>query len=161
MSSTAVAMNEIPDSEARTLRMTRTFAAARETVFKAFTEPERFAKWWGPKDTTVPECDMDARPGGRYRAVMRASSGKTHIVTGVYREVQVPERLVFTWAWENDGVPGHETLVTLEFHDRDGKTELVLTQSLFETVDGRDMHGEGWTGCLDGLDAYLAEGAAA
>ena len=140
----------------RVLRLARTFQAPREVVFRAFTERERLIEWWGPKGFTVPECELDVRPGGAWRTVMRSSEGGEHVVGGVYREVRAPERLAFTWAWETGGRRGHESLVTLEFHDRGGTTELVLTHELFETEDARDRHRQGWTSSLDCLREHLA-----
>jgi uncharacterized protein YndB with AHSA1/START domain len=140
----------------RALRLTRSFHAPREAVFRAFTERERFVQWWGPRGYTVPQCEMDVRPGGAWRTVMRSSEGTVHVVGGTYREVRAPERLVFTWAWETDGRRGDQTLVTLEFRDRAGATEIVLTHEPFESADARDRHGEGWSSSLDCLAEHLA-----
>jgi uncharacterized protein YndB with AHSA1/START domain len=142
----------------RVLRLERTFRAPREAVFRAFTEREQLMRWWGPKGYTVPRCELDARPGGAWRTVMRSPEGTEMVVGGVYREVRAPARLVFTWAWETDGRPGHETLVTLEFHDREGTTALVVTHETFETTDGRDRHREGWSSSLDCLGEHLGAG---
>lgn len=104
-----------PGSET-VLVLSRTFAAPRERVFRAWTDPAILKKWWaaGPGFTpTVAEVDL--RVGGRYRLGMRApDQGADYIVAGTYREVQRPARLVYTWAWE--GTAGPETLVTVEFH---------------------------------------------
>ena len=142
----------------RVLRLTRTFQAPREAVFKAWTERERLMRWWGPKDFTVPVCEMDVRPGGKWRTCMTESDGTEHWVQGVYREIAPPERLVFTWAWETDGVPGHETEIAVEFHERDGGTEIILTQQVFESSESRDGHQKGWSSSFEDLDALLTEG---
>ena len=139
----------------RVLRMTRTFAAPRETVFRAWTDPARLAKWWGPEGMSVPVCDMDVRPGGAWRTCMRSPEGADNFVRGVYREIVAPEKLVFTWAWEADGVPGHETVVTVEFHERGASTELVLTQQVFETAKSCRLHHEGWSSSFDCLEQHL------
>ena len=107
--------------EGPVLRLSRSFAAPRERVFRAFTAPSQMVKWWGPKDWTVPACTMDARAGGAWHTVMRSPEGKDHIVSGVYREVLPPERLIFTWAWEADGARGHETVVTIELLETPGR----------------------------------------
>jgi uncharacterized protein YndB with AHSA1/START domain len=89
---------------------------------------------------------------------MRSPDGTDHWLGGVYREIAPPERLVFTHAWEHDeGKPGHETLVTVAFAEQDGKTRLTFRQAAFESVADRDSHREGWTECLDRLEAYLDE----
>lgn len=147
--------------EDRVLCLRRTFDAPRERVFRAWTDPEQLVRWWGPRGFTVPEHAMDVREGGAWRTTMRSPEGRDHVVSGVYREIDPPRRLAFTWGWETDGVRGHETLVTVELHERDGGTELVLTQATFETADGRDRHEEGWSSSLDCLADALAEGRAA
>ena len=80
---------------------------------------------------------------------MHAPSGNVYTVVGTFREVRPPERLAFTWTWE--GKDMGETLVTLDLHDRDGATHLVLTHELFPTTEMRDEHGTGWAGCLSRL----------
>jgi uncharacterized protein YndB with AHSA1/START domain len=147
-----------PD-ESRVLRLSRRLPAPRERVFRALTEAEQLVKWWGPEGFTVPEHSLDLRPGGAWRTVMRSSEGKDHIVSGVYREIVPPARLVFTWAWETDGPRGHETLVTIELHERGDGTELTLRQELFESESSRDRHAHGWSSCFDCLEEALAEGA--
>ncbi len=142
------------------LRMERTFAAPRASVFRAWTDPEQLVKWWGPRNFEIPVCEMDLRQGGAWRTCMRDADGGEHWVGGVYREIVAPERLVFTWAWENDGVPGHETLVTIDFGDLGDKTRLTLTQEIFESGDGRVQHQDGWSSSFDCLDDLLSGGEA-
>jgi uncharacterized protein YndB with AHSA1/START domain len=141
----------------RTLTITRRFAFPREAVFRAWSDAAAFAKWWGPEGCSATVLEMDLRPGGAWRTVIRISEGKEHIVGGVYREVKAPERLAFTWAWENVGDSRHETVVALDFHDRGGSTELVLTQAPFESSEGRELHNKGWTSSLNCLEQYLLE----
>ena len=77
---------------------------------------------------------------------------------GVYREIVEPDRIVFTFAWEDEkGDPGHETLVTVTFAEHDGKTKLTFHQAVFESIAVRDSHREGWSECFDRLEAHLAE----
>lgn len=145
------------ESEAeRTLTITRRIAAPREAVFRAWSDPAELAKWWGPEGTNAAIDQMEVRPGGAWRTRMINESGGEYICSGVYREIAPPDRLQFTWAWETDGVRGHETVVTLEFHERDGGTEMVFSQRLFETSEGRRMHNEGWTSSLGRLERLLA-----
>jgi len=139
------------------LRLTRRLAAPREAVFRAFTEPEAMVQWWGPEGMDVPEIRMDVRVGGGWRTCMRSPAGDLHCVAGVYREISPPERLVMTWAWEGDDGPGRETLVTLEFHDRDGETELVLIHENLASVEAAEKHQMGWTSSFNCLAQYLAE----
>ena len=141
----------------RTLSITRTFAAPRELVFKVWTQPEHVVRWWGPKGFTTPSSTMEVRPGGAYRTVIRSPEGKEHVMRGVYREVVPPERLVMTFAWEDErGEPGHETLVKVTFEDVAGQTRLTFEHGVFQTVADRESHFGGWSQFMDALAAYLA-----
>jgi uncharacterized protein YndB with AHSA1/START domain len=141
----------------RELVITRIFDAPRRLVFKAWTEPDRVARWWGPQGFTTLSCNMDVRPGGAFRVCTRSPEGVEHWKQGVYREIVEPERLVFTFAWEDVvGNPGHETLVTVSFADQGAKTKLTLHQAVFETVAKRDEHQRGWTSTLERFAGYLA-----
>lgn len=143
----------------RTLVISRVFDAPRALVFKAFSQPEHVARWFGPEDHTVASCEMDFRVGGAYFFVLRAPAGKAHRLKGVYREIAPPERLAFTWAWvDAEGTcSSQETLVELSFAEEGDKTRLTLHQALFETTDARDAHSQGWTSTLNSLERYLAE----
>jgi len=144
-------------SRERELVVTRVLDAPRRLVFKAWTEPEQVARWWGPQGFVTTLCEMDIRPGGAYRVGMRSSQGTHHVRRGVYREIVEPERIVFTYAWEDaEGKPGHETLVTVTFAEQGTKTKLTLHQAIFETATARDAHQAGWTSCLERFAEYLA-----
>lgn len=141
-----------------TLRLQRTFAAPRDQVFKAWTDPQALTRWFAPSDAfTTPIAEVDLKVGGRYRIQMKAPDGQFHTVAGVYREIVSPSKLVFTWAWEDGGcgskvvMPNVETVVTVEFHQRGPATEMTLTHEYFPNAEERDRHGEGWTGCLSQL----------
>jgi uncharacterized protein YndB with AHSA1/START domain len=111
----------------RELTLVRIFNAPREVVFKAWTDPKQLATWWGPKVFTNPVCEVDARPGGAWRIVMRAPDGTEYPCGGVYREIVAPERLVFTNnATDRDGKPLLEGFTTVTFEDLAGKTKLTL-----------------------------------
>jgi uncharacterized protein YndB with AHSA1/START domain len=145
--------------EALALTISRRFKAPRERVFRALTEPQQLAKWWGPKGFTAPEVALDVRPGGAWRTTMRSPAGEDHIVSGVYREIVPPSRLVFTWGWETTGPRGHETVVTIELFEVADGTRLELHQEVFDSVDSRDKHAHGWGSCMDSLEEALATGA--
>ena len=141
----------------RELVITRILDAPRDVVFRAWTEPDRVARWWGPQGFVTTYCDMDIRPGGAFRVCMRSPEGAEHWKQGIYREIVAPERLVFTFAWEDaEGKPGHQTRVTVAFADRGGGTELTLHQAVVETVAARDDHRRGWTSTLQRFAEYLA-----
>jgi uncharacterized protein YndB with AHSA1/START domain len=144
--------------EGLVLRVARRLPARRELVFRALTEPAQLARWWGPEGFTVPECALDPRPGGAWRTVMRSPEGRNHVVSGVYREILPPARLVLTWGWEGEEGRGHETLVTIELHDQGEATLLELHQEVFESTSSRDQHSYGWGSCLDCLERALSAG---
>jgi uncharacterized protein YndB with AHSA1/START domain len=143
----------------RVLVIERVFDAPRDLVFKAWTEPERVAQWWGPrgfKSTVLGK--MDVRPGGSYRIHMRSPEGTDHWLKGRYHEVAVPERIVCTFEWlDADGNAARpETVLTVTFEDLGKKTKLTLHQSIFESESARDLHNQGWSGALDRLAEYVA-----
>ena len=83
------------------LELTHRFAAPREEVFDAWTNPEVLKRWWAAAPTwSTPLAEIDLREGGRYRLSMRTDVGEVHTVGGEYREIRPPERLAYTWAWE-------------------------------------------------------------
>jgi uncharacterized protein YndB with AHSA1/START domain len=139
------------------LVITRTFDAPRSLVFKAWTDPKHLEHWQGaPQGYTVTVQESDIRPGGSFRIRMRSPEGVEQGLQGVYREIVEPERIVFTHAWlDADGKPGKETLVTVTFAERDGKTELTLRQTGFASIESRDGHYQGWNSALDRLAEYL------
>ena len=155
-------MDRSSDATDRTLTITRTFDAPRELVFRVWSQPEHLVRWWGPKGFTTPSCQMDLRPGGSYRTVIRSEEGKEHVMRGEFREVVPPERLVMTFAWEDErGQPGPETLVKVSFADQGVRTRLTFEQGVFATVTSRDDHHDGWSSTLDKLAEYLAAHPAA
>ncbi len=144
------------DTPRTTLLLTRTFAAPRALLFKLWTQPEHIVRWWGCAEAGDVDFTNDLRVGGEFTAVMQLAGGHTHRITGVYCKIETPERLVFTWAWENtDGFQGGETLVTVTFADKDGQTELTLRHESFATEDACTAHGEGWGASLERLAGYL------
>lgn len=80
-------------------------------------------------------------------------------MSGVYREIVPPSRLVFTWGWETGGPRGHETVVTIELFEVADGTRLELYQEVFESAESRSRHEHGWGSCLDSLEEALAAGA--
>ena len=154
-------MNVAAKSVAEELVLTRDIAAPRERVFAAWTDVRQASRWWVPQDCTPLSCEMDVRPGGAWRRRMRAPDGTVITKWGVYREVVVPERLVFTYRTESAGVIDAETLVTVTFADLGTRTRLTLRHTAFETDAARLDHQGGWTGVLARLSTFIAtEGAA-
>jgi uncharacterized protein YndB with AHSA1/START domain len=140
----------------RELTITRVIDAPRPLVFKAWTDPEQIARWWGPKGFTTVDYEMDIRPGGAYRFRMRSPEGTDHRKRGIYREIVEPARIVFTFAWEQpDGRLGHELLVTVTFEAIGARTRLTLRQGVFDTVENCESHVGGWTSCLERFAEYM------
>ncbi len=156
--------------------ISRVFPAPRALVFDAWIDPKRLVRWWGPRDFTNPVCEIDARPGGAYRIVMRSPKGVDYPMCGVFREVIVPQKLVLTMDcsghpddWHDlvnpqrdrsKGKPHLELLQTATFDDLGGKTQLTVT-TRFETAAIRDAMlnmgmTEGWTESLERLADCVA-----
>lgn len=143
-------------TQERELVITRVIDAPRGLVFKTWTQPEHIARWWGPRGFTTIHCEMDVRVGGAYRFGMRSPQGTEHWKRGVYREIVEPDRIVFTFAWENaDGTLGHELLTTVTFDEQGAWTRLTLRQAPFETTERRDDHGQGWTSTMERFAEYV------
>ncbi|MCK5777857.1 MAG: SRPBCC domain-containing protein [Rhodospirillales bacterium] len=151
-------MDASTDTTTRVLTMTRTFDAPRALVFKMWTQPEHMARWWGCDQTCNNRIRNDLRVGGVIRSEMTLEDGTLHVVVGKYLEIDEPERVSFTWDWENGGL-GTETVVTVTLEEVDGKTEMTMVHTLFDTTELRDLHGEGWGRSFARLDAYLPEAA--
>jgi glutathione S-transferase len=133
------------------LTLSRTIRAPRDKVFDAFVTPAVMKSWMCPRGMTIPEVSADPRPGGRFSVTMLARDGDRHTAAGEYREVKRPERLVYTWQWQGDGMPNVETLITVSFTERDGATELRMTHSGFPDSGLRDAHTSGWNSSLNQL----------
>jgi len=141
--------------QAQALELRRTIPAPCQKVFAAWTGPEVVGRWFAPTaEYRIIVHELDLRVGGRYRFEMRHPDKPTHIAVGVYREIEAPSRLVFTWRWEGrDAMP--ETEVALDFLARGESTELTLTHRGFDEAADRDRHSEGWSGCLTMLAATM------
>lgn len=147
----------VTDTVNRELVLTRVFAAPREIVWRAWTDPKHLARWWGPKGFTNPVCELDVRPGGAIHIHMCGPDGVVYPMKGVFHEIVEPERLVFTDSALEDGEgnPGLVVRNTVTFTERDGKTELtlraVVVKSTPEAAEALDGMEEGWSQSLDRL----------
>ncbi|WP_163268820.1 SRPBCC family protein [Chelativorans alearense] len=138
------------------LYISRLFDAPRALVFEAWTKAEHISRWSCPTGFTIPHSEGDIRTGGWFKTCMRSPEGEEHWLSGTYREVTPPERLVFTHAWHDEsGKPGHETVVTIKLREEGGRTRLTLHQAFFASRASRDGHEGGWNETLDNLAAYL------
>jgi uncharacterized protein YndB with AHSA1/START domain len=135
-----------------TLRLERLIPSPPEILFALWTEPAQLLRWWAPEGYEPSVQALDARPGGRWRTSLRRPDGSMLATSGVYRIVEPPRRLAFTWAWEDEsGARGHETEVMVSFDPAPGGTRLVLVQRRFESKQARDNHTAGWSASFDRL----------
>ncbi len=139
-----------------TLQIKRLFTAPQEKVFQAWTDPQKMTQWFlrVSKDHVSTILSQDLRAGGSYHAAVTTPEGQRHVLKGTYREVRPPEKLVFTWQWQDSPEPA-ETLVTVEFHAKGTFTEVVLTHELFPNAESCQKHTMGWNGCFDTLAKVL------
>ena len=142
----------LPTTET-TLYMKRTFRTSREQVFNAWTQPEKLKEWFAASNDFVGStAEIDLRVGGTFRMSMQhVPTGKHHVATGVYKEIRFPERLVFTWFWEQSPEKG-ENRITIDLRDIDGETEMRFTQEFLPSKDVRDDHERGWNGCFQRME---------
>jgi uncharacterized protein YndB with AHSA1/START domain len=154
--------------------ISREFDAPRDLVWKAYTEADRLAQWWGPKGFTMMSSKVDLRPGGIFHYGMRGPDGSEMWGKFVYREITPPERMVFlvSFSDENGGVTRHpmaptwprEMINTLTLTEHNGKTTVTLRAGAYAATEeeratfkaGHQSMQGGFSGTFDQLDAYLA-----
>ncbi|MEP7301130.1 MAG: SRPBCC domain-containing protein [Caldimonas sp.] len=138
-----------------TLTMTRLIRAPRERVYDAFVTDEALRAWMCPRGMGVAELAFEPRPGGAWRMLIRSRDGSHFKLGGVYRALQRPDRIAYTWQWEEGPMAGLATLVEVDFAERDGATVLTMRHSGFPSAAARDAHGRGWNGPLNKLSDLL------
>jgi uncharacterized protein YndB with AHSA1/START domain len=135
----------------------RRFRAPREALFRAWTRPEALRRWWFPSGWLADVIELDLRVGGAYRFGMRRVGSEDPVaVCGRFLEVRPPERLKFTWRWEGafEAIP--EMVVTLEFAELAGGSELTLRHEGFiDPAIGR-QHRTGWIAACERLDQSVS-----
>lgn len=141
------------------VRVSKLIPASREAVFEAWLNPNIRRHWWRPAGdgTECLECDIDPRVGGQFRTVATnrdKSAGCRNF--GTFLEIIRPERLVFTWSSELREDAVHDTLVTVEFHERGDQTLVVVIHEKLPTPSQGDAHEQGWTCLLRYLGDQLA-----
>ncbi|MDQ6803127.1 MAG: SRPBCC domain-containing protein [Acidobacteriota bacterium] len=141
------------ERQTTSLQIRRTFAAPREKVFRAWTDPQTLKQWFGPPGFKTTIAEVDLRIGGEFRLTLQKPTGEVVSAFGTFREIRPPERLVYSWNWDYNDIG--DTIVTLDFNDDGGETELILTHEKFQTIEQRDGHNAGWIGCFDKLEEFL------
>jgi uncharacterized protein YndB with AHSA1/START domain len=142
--------------EELTLEVKRALPAATSVVFRAFADANELAKWWGPAGFIIPSLEFDPNVGESYRIEMQPPEGDHFYLTGEFREVAPPARLVYTFIYEDPDPDDVETLVKLSFRDLGESTEVALTQGPFKTEFRRSLHRHGWTDSFDKLERLVS-----
>jgi uncharacterized protein YndB with AHSA1/START domain len=132
----------------------RKLKASPERLFDAWTKPELMKQWFhAVENWTTPMAEVDLKPGGAWKVDMKREDGFIHHALGEYREIDRPNKLVFTWHPYGD--TSVETVVTLRFKKvADNETELTLTHEGLRNEKEKSDHTAGWTGCLDSLATF-------
>ena len=148
--------NERPDSPGVTLVVRRTIRATPERLYAAWTTPEELKSWWGPAGVTCIDADIEFRVGGQIRIGNQLPDGTVMWIVGKFEVLEPPRKLVYSWRIDSDPVEANER-VTVSFEPRGtGATEVLVVHERIPDLSTRDMHEQGWTGCLDGLVEYLS-----
>ena len=160
--------SSVVEAEKAELTITRIFDVPRNLVWKAWSEPERLMRWWGPKNFTAPVCRIDFRVGGVYLCCMRSSEGQDFWSTGVYREIIPNERIVCTDSFADEKgavVPAShygmasdfplEMLVKVTFEDYEGKTKMTLHHIGIPAGQMSELTTAGWNESFDKLAESL------
>lgn len=129
--------------------------APQERVYAAWTKPEQFRQWFGPRSGTMEVEKFDCIVGGSFALSILFSDGDRVRMIGEYRELDPIDKLVFTWQWFEDGAPSNETLVTVNLSPNETGTHLKLTHERFIKVQDRDNHQSGWGSLLPQIDEIV------
>jgi uncharacterized protein YndB with AHSA1/START domain len=132
----------------------RTIAATPEKVFAAWTNPQLLAQWWGPPGYKVASVELDLRVNGRYRIGLQQPNHDVFFISGTYQHIQPPEKLTFTWRWEQPDMDIGNSLVTVEITGSGRQTNLVLTHTQLPEP-AHVAHKQGWEGILDKLISFF------
>jgi uncharacterized protein YndB with AHSA1/START domain len=138
-----------------TLEIERVLRARPSVVFRAFSDADELAKWWGPRGFSTPSLVLHARVGAGYRIEMQPPQGAPFYLSGEFRAVDPLARLAYTFAWEDPDPDDLDTLVDLSFRDVGASTEVALRQGPFKTEARRRLHRDGWTDSFDKLERLL------
>jgi uncharacterized protein YndB with AHSA1/START domain len=140
------------------LLITRDFDAPATLLFTLWSDVDHFTKWMGPEGFDCPQAEIDFRVGGKYRGMIRSKDHGDSWFGGTYREIDPPNRLVFTWMWDTGPSGEIETLITITFRENaSGTTTMTFHQSPFISVERRDAHVGGWNSLFNKLAAYAAQ----
>ena len=132
------------------LRLSRTYKASCDRVFAAWSSAENLKQWFCPGDKTVAAAAADFKVGGSYRITMQEPNGDQYTCLGIYKEIIENKKIVMSWNWFESGDP--DSLLTIEFDENNGETTVTIIHVNLPNEQIRDMHIEGWEGCLENLE---------
>ena len=129
--------NLVVDREARVITMSRVFDAPRELVWKVCTDPELVSQWWGPRNVTTIVDRMEVKVGGVWRYIHKDAEGNEYAFNGIYKEVEPPERLTYTFEFEP--MAGHVALETILFEVLPDSQTKITARTTYDTIE--DLEG--------------------
>jgi uncharacterized protein YndB with AHSA1/START domain len=143
-------------TETLAVEVRHTYPVSRERLFQAWTDPQEARLWFGGDGCRPRSLEMDVRPGGRFVMTVDGCEGGLWTVTGEYREVTPPSKLVYTWRWEDDPQwEGVDSVITVEFLECAGGAEVRLLHERFPSAESQANHQRGWTASLEKLAKIL------
>ncbi len=137
------------------LLIVREFDAPTALVFRLWEERDHMLRWWGPEEFTAVELDWQLTPGAPWHGAMASKQFGLSKFSGVVREVERNRRIVFTFRWDADSGRDLDTVVTVTFEERDGRTVQTFHQTPFSTVASRDSHVGGWNSLFNKQQLYV------
>jgi uncharacterized protein YndB with AHSA1/START domain len=144
----------VTEDSTQVVRIERTFEAPAEAVFDAWTSPDVIRRWFRPgQGWQEPSAEVDLRVGGKVRVVMRSPDGAEVAAWGEYTLIDRPNRLAFTWTFDDD--PSNQQMIELEFTEQDGATTVLFVNSNISHEERRDSQYDGWGACLDNMERVL------
>jgi len=147
------AANDLAFSPKSVLQIERVFDAPRALVFEMWVKAKHMSNWAAPDGFTIPVNEGELRLGGQWRSAMRGPDGNGRWLSGTYREITPPQRLVFSHQWDG----GPETMVSVTFEEFGDKTRMIFRQTGFESLAARSGHEGGWNQSFGKLSAYLGK----
>lgn len=143
--------------ESLTLVVRRSIRASAEKLFDAWTQPGQLKQWWGPNTVICTAAEVDLKVGGQYRIANQFPDGKVLWISGEFEVIERPKRLIYSWRIGADSGPAERVIV--QFEPSGSRTEVIVTHERIPAAAMRDMHQQGWEGCLEKLVKFAESGA--
>ena len=146
---------EVEQPAGSLLHLEKILVVPQEVVFAAFVDAEQLRRWWGPSGFTVQDLEFEAVEGTDYRIAMQPPAGDVFHIRGTFHAVEPPDRLSYTFNYEEPDPDDQETVVTLTFESADGGTRVTLYHGPFKTAARLGLHRDGWTETLERFERSL------